>query len=41
MAIINNQKELLFYISADRIMNGFPARKSLKERLFGRSGGVK
>lgn len=29
--MINNKKELVFYIFADRIMNGYPAKKDIKE----------
>lgn len=29
--MINNKKDLDFYIAADRIMNGFTERKTLKE----------
>lgn len=34
--MIKSKKDLDFYIAADRIMNGLPAKRGLKELLFGR-----
>ena len=32
--MIQSKKDLKFYIAADRIMNGFPERKTFKELLI-------
>ena len=37
--MIQSKKDLEFYIAADRIMNGLPAQRTIKEVLFNRRGG--
>ncbi len=32
--MIKTKKDLEFYIASDRIMNGYPARQNLKEKLM-------
>ena len=42
--MIKNKKDLDFYIAADRIMNGYPASRSLKtliKETYVIGGGVK